>query len=65
MNNLTAVVDRNNIQIDGFTENVMPLESLKAKYEAFNGMYLRLMGTICGTWWTRYPKPRQSMKSRP
>lgn len=31
LNNLTVVVDRNNIQIDGFTENVMPLESLKAK----------------------------------
>lgn len=36
LNNLIAVVDRNNIQIDGFTENVMPLESFKAKYEAFN-----------------------------
>ena len=36
LNNLTLVIDRNNIQIDGFTEEVMPLESLKAKYEAFN-----------------------------
>ena len=36
INNLTLVIDRNNIQIDGFTENIMPLESLKAKYEAFN-----------------------------
>ncbi len=34
--NLTAVIDRNNIQIDGMTEDVMPLESLRAKYEAFN-----------------------------
>lgn len=34
--NLTAVMDRNNIQIDGMTEDVMPLESLRAKYEAFN-----------------------------
>lgn len=34
--NLTAIMDRNNIQIDGFTENVMPLEPLRAKYEAFN-----------------------------
>ncbi|HET8581124.1 MAG TPA: transketolase [Candidatus Paceibacterota bacterium] len=34
--NLIVVIDRNNIQIDGFTENVMPLESLRAKYEAFN-----------------------------
>lgn len=36
INNLTVVIDRNNIQIDGFTENVMPLEPLKEKYEAFN-----------------------------
>lgn len=35
LNNLTAVIDRNNIQIDGFTEDVMPLASLRAKYEAF------------------------------
>jgi transketolase len=34
--NLTAVMDRNNIQIDGMTEDVMPLESVRAKYEAFN-----------------------------
>jgi len=34
--NLTAVMDRNNIQIDGDTEDIMPLEPLKDKYEAFN-----------------------------
>lgn len=33
--NLTVVVDRNNIQIDGYTEQVMPLEPLKDKWEAF------------------------------
>ncbi len=44
LNNLTAVVDRNNIQIDGLTENVMPLESLKAKYEAFNWHVLEIDG---------------------
>src|SRR5258708_6877432 len=36
MNNLIQVVDRNNIQIDGFTENIMPLEPFREKYEAFN-----------------------------
>jgi len=35
LSNLIAILDRNNIQIDGPTETVMPLESLKAKYEAF------------------------------
>jgi len=33
--NVTAIIDRNNIQADGYTETVMPLEPLKAKYEAF------------------------------
>jgi transketolase len=36
LNNLTCIIDRNNIQIDGPTERVMPLEPLRAKYEAFN-----------------------------
>ena len=33
--NLTQIMDRNNIQIDGYTEDIMPLEPLKDKYEAF------------------------------
>ncbi|OGD81537.1 transketolase [Candidatus Curtissbacteria bacterium RIFCSPLOWO2_02_FULL_40_11] len=36
IDNLVQVMDRNNIQIDGFTENVMPLEPLREKYLAFN-----------------------------
>ncbi len=35
LHNLVAIIDRNNIQIDGNTENVMPLEDLRAKWEAF------------------------------
>ncbi len=35
LHNLIVIVDRNNIQIDGFTEDVMPLEPLAAKWEAF------------------------------
>ncbi len=34
--NLTVVVDRNNIQIDGFTEDIMPLNPLADKWKAFN-----------------------------
>jgi len=37
--NLTAITDRNNIQIDGPTEEVMPLENLREKWEAF-GWYV-------------------------
>lgn len=44
LDNLTLIIDRNNIQIDGFTENVMPLEPLRAKYEAFNWQVLEVDG---------------------
>ncbi len=44
LNNLTAIIDRNNIQIDGFTETVMPLEPLKQKLEAFNWHVLEVDG---------------------
>jgi transketolase len=44
VNNLTAIMDRNNIQIDGPTEKVMPLEPLKAKYEAFNWHVIEIDG---------------------
>lgn len=36
LHNLIAIVDRNNIQIDGYTEDVMPLDDLGAKWAAFN-----------------------------
>lgn len=36
IHNLIAIVDRNNIQIDGFTEDVMPLDSLVKKFDSFN-----------------------------
>ena len=35
IHNLIGIIDRNNIQIDGFTEDIMPLEPLKAKWESF------------------------------
>ena len=42
--NLTAIVDRNNIQIDGFTENVMPLEDLKTKWQGFGWHVIEIDG---------------------
>lgn len=42
--NLTLIVDRNNIQIEGHTEDTMPLEPLKDKYEAFNWHVLDIDG---------------------
>lgn len=44
LTNLTAIVDRNNIQIDGPTEQVLPLEPLKAKWEAFGWHVLEVDG---------------------
>lgn len=44
IHNLTAIVDRNHIQIDGFTEDVMPLEPLSEKYRAFNWYVLEVDG---------------------
>ena len=35
LDNIIAIVDRNNIQIDGPAEQVMPLESLRDKWESF------------------------------
>lgn len=44
LSNLTAIIDRNNIQIDGFTEEVMPIEPLEDKYKAFNWHVLHIDG---------------------
>ena len=44
LSNLTSFVDRNNIQISGYTEEIMPLEPLKAKYEAFNWSVIEVDG---------------------
>lgn len=64
LDNLTAIMDRNNIQIDGFTEEVMPLEPLRAKYEAFNwhvieidGNNIRQVVEACNQAYGIYEKP--------
>lgn len=36
LKNLTIIIDRNNIQISGFVETIMPLEPLIKKLESFN-----------------------------
>ncbi len=36
LHNIIAIVDRNNIQIDGLTSDIMPLEPLHEKWAAFN-----------------------------
>jgi transketolase len=48
LNNLTAIVDRNNIQIDGPTDMVMPLEDLKKKWESFGWHAIEIDGNDIG-----------------
>ncbi|MFA6461214.1 MAG: transketolase [Candidatus Woesearchaeota archaeon] len=44
LNNLINIIDRNNIQISGFTHNVWPLESLKEKYESYGWKVFEING---------------------
>jgi len=44
LRNLIAVVDRNNIQIDGNTEDIMPLEPMADKWRAFNWHVIEVSG---------------------
>lgn len=44
LNNVIGIIDRNNIQIDGPTETVMPLEDLKGKWEAFGWHVIEIDG---------------------
>ncbi|MBI5621546.1 transketolase [Candidatus Falkowbacteria bacterium] len=64
LRNLTAIIDRNNIQISGMTEDVMPLESLVEKYKAFNWHVIEINGhnieefvDACEEAKTMYTKP--------
>jgi transketolase len=44
LRNLIAIVDRNNIQIEGVTEDVMPLEPLQSKWRSFNWHVIEVSG---------------------
>ena len=44
LHNIVAITDRNNIQIDGPTEQIMPLEDLRSKWEAFGWYVIEVDG---------------------
>jgi len=44
LRNLIGIIDRNNIQIDGFTEDIMPLEPLADKWRARNWHVVEIDG---------------------
>ena len=44
LGNLVAIVDRNNIQLSGETEDIMPLENLSDKWKAFGWQVIEIDG---------------------
>jgi transketolase len=44
LRNVIAIIDRNNIQIEGDTEEVMPLEPLQSKWRSFNWHVIEVGG---------------------
>ncbi len=64
LHNLIAIIDRNSIQIDGYTEDVMPLEPLREKFEAWNfdvqevdGHNMRMVADAIGKAQAVYSQP--------
>lgn len=64
LNNLIMIVDRNGIQIDGYTKDVMPLEPLSEKFASFNfdvqevdGHNMRAMNDAIGKAQAVYSQP--------
>lgn len=64
LGNLTAIMDRNNMQIDGHTEDVLPLDPVAEKYRAFNWNVIEVNGhdiqeiiSACEMAKTIYDKP--------
>ncbi len=64
LHNLIAIIDRNNIQIDGYTEDIMPLGDLGEKYKSFgwhvqeiNGHDFQEINTAINTAKTVFEKP--------
>jgi transketolase len=64
LHNLIVIVDRNGIQIDGYTKDVMPLESLRGKWESFgfdvqevDGHNMRMVNDAIGKAQAIYAKP--------
>ena len=44
LGNVIGIVDRNKLMIDGFTEDIMPLEPLADKWRAFNWEVIEVNG---------------------
>ncbi len=58
LNNLTGIVDRNEVQIDGKTKDVMDIEPLRQKWEAFNWNVIECNGHNFDSILTSFEKAR-------
>ncbi len=64
LHNLVVIIDRNAIQIDGYTKDVMPLEPLRDKFASFNfhvqevdGHNIRMVNDAIGKAQSIYSQP--------
>jgi len=64
LDNLVAIIDRNHIQIDGRTEDVMPLDPLDKKFEAFNWKVFEINGNNMKQVVSTFEKAKQ-VKGKP
>jgi transketolase len=44
LDNLVAIIDRNNLQNDGTSDDIMPMEPIDKKFEAFNWRVVKIDG---------------------
>ena len=62
LNNITAIIDRNRLQIDGCTENVKTLDNLAEKIKAFNWDVIEIDGHDINAIYSAFEKSLQSDK---
>lgn len=62
LNNLIAIIDRNRLQIDGCTENVMALDNLNNKLKAFNWDVIEIDGHNYNEIYNAVEKAKKSLK---
>ena len=64
LNNLIAILDRNRIQLDGFTENIMPLDDIGEKVKTFGWDIINIDGNDMGEVISAIEKAKKS-KNKP
>ena len=64
LNNIIAIVDKNNLQIDGKTDDVMSLSNLSQKFESFNWSVYEINGHNYDQIYQAYEKAKLS-KEKP